>query len=284
MNNLKLINSQLGYYLAGLIEGDGSIWTPKEVIIPGKSRVYNPQISFSSHINDIALYEHIRDILGTGSLLKEKSSNACVYRISEKNTLITIINLINGKFRTPKIIYLHRAIDHINYVHKANIVKLPLDNSNLNNNAWLAGMTDADGNFHISLEGNYGLKKSNIRGRVKCTFCIKQRMMDKPLGLSCLPFMTEIANMFQCKINYKGENGITFLVQADNKHYLTKSYFDKYPLMSSKHLNYLSFLQGLNYIGKRLTDKEIVEIQNIKNSMNNKRTYFNWNHLKNFYI
>jgi hypothetical protein len=53
------------------------------------------------------------------------------------------------------------------------------------------------------------------------------------------------------------------------------AYFDKFPLMSSKYLEYMSFKQGLNYLGKRLTDKEIREIQDIKNSMNNQRTLFN---------
>jgi LAGLIDADG endonuclease len=136
-------------------------------------------------------------------------------------------------------------------------------------------MTDADGNFHISLEGTYGSNNSLARGRVKCTFSIKQRVTDKPTGLSCVPFMSEIAKFFQCKINYKSDNEMTFLVQADNIHYLTKSYFNKYPLMTSKHLNYLCFLQALDYLGRRLTDKEILEIQSIKNSMNKKRTTFN---------
>ena len=48
---------------------------------------------------------------------------------------------------------------------------------------------------------------------------------------------------------------MTFCAQADSKHSLTKSYFDKYPLMTSKQLNYLCFIQGLDYLGKRLTDK-----------------------------
>jgi hypothetical protein len=77
---------------------------------------------------------------------------------------------------------------------------------------------------------------------------------------------------------------MTFLVQADKKHYLTKTYFNRYPLMTSKWLNYLCFLQGLDYLGKRLTDREIIEIKNLKDSMNNKRTYFNWDHLNSFYI
>jgi LAGLIDADG DNA endonuclease family protein len=106
-------------------------------------------------------------------------------------------------------------------------------------------------------------------------FSIKQRTIDKPTGDSCVSFMTEIANLFQCKINYTSVNAITFIAQADNKQLLTKSYFNNYPLMSSKYLDYLCFLQGSNYLGKRLTNQEIVDVQKIKNSMNSKRTYFN---------
>ena len=45
--------------------------------------------------------------------------------------------------------------------------------------------------------------------------------------------------------------------------------------MTSKRLDYLCFLQGLNYLGKRLTNQEIIEIKNIKNSMNRNRTLYN---------
>lgn len=197
-----------------------------------------------------------------------------------------MINLINGKFRTPKIKYLYKAIDHLNLLYNTNIQKLPLDASNLESNAWLAGFTDADGNFSVSLEGSYALvlseNKSQKRGRVKCVFSIKQRIIDKPTGDSFLPIMTKIANFFECKIHYKAANEITFLLQADSKHNLTTTYFDKYPLMTSKRLDYLSFVKGLNYLGKRLTKQEINEIREIQNSMNNNRTYFNWYHLNSF--
>ena len=197
-----------------------------------------------------------------------------------------MINMVNGKFRTPKIKYLYKAIDHLNVVHNTNIEKLPLDKSILESNAWLAGFTDADGHFQISLEGSYGLNKSRYisRGRVKCIFSIKQRVIDKLTGDSCLPFMSKIANSFQCKIKYESKNEMSFLAQADSKHHLTKSYFNKYPLMASKYLDYLCFLQGLSYLGKRLTDQEVTNIQKIKNSMNKNRTYFNWYHLYYFYV
>ncbi len=134
-------------------------------------------------------------------------------------------------------------------------------------------MTDSDGCFYIS--GVYGLTNSTHKGRVICSFILKQRMVDKAVNLSCVPFMREITNLFECKINYKGTNEIVFVAQANSKHYLVRSYFDKFPLMSSKYLNYICYVKALNYLGKRLTNKEIIEIQSLKNSMNNKRTYYN---------
>jgi hypothetical protein len=103
--------------------------------------------------------------------------------------------------------------------------------------------------------------------------------------------MTELANFFQANLNYKTSNSslfknpskmLVFFAQSDRKHYIITNYLSKFPLMSSKHLNYLSFYKGLNYLGKRLTREEILEIRDIKNSMNNLRTEFNWDHLNNF--
>lgn len=135
-------------------------------------------------------------------------------------------------------------------------------------------MADSDGNFHISLCNIYG-NKNLKRGRVICSFTLSQRMIDTASNLSCIPFMTKAANLFQSNINYKSGNTMAFVAQANNKHYLVKSYFERFPLMSSKHLEYLCFLKGLNYLGKKLTKEEIIEIQTIKYSMNNRRIYFN---------
>lgn len=275
-------NSELGYYLAGLMEGDGNIWTQRTIRSP-TGRIINPQIMYTFHKKDKPLYEHIKNVLGGGTFYHLKNSNACRYKICDKNTLIKTINLINGKFRTPKIDYLYKAIDYLNYVHNADIQKLPLDRSNILDSPWLAGITDADGNFHISLIGIYKSIDSLDRGRIICSYTLKQRMIDKATNLSCIPFMANIAKPFGSNINFKGVNELVFVVQANNKHHLIKSYFNKFSLMSSKHLEYLSYLKALNYLSKSLNKEEILEIQNIKNSMNNKRTYFNWDHLNNFY-
>jgi len=84
------------------------------------------------------------------------------------------------------------------------------------------------------LEGIYGLNGSRLRGRVKCTFSINQRIIDKPTGLSCVPFMTEIADLFKCNINFPKGNVMALVAGANSKHFLTKLYFNEFPLMGSK--------------------------------------------------
>lgn len=102
--------------------------------------------------------------------------------------------------------------------------------------------------------------------------------------------MTKLADYFKCNLNYKTtiinplnpSKLVVFYVQSDKNHTTVVNYFNKYPLMSSKHLDYLCYVKGLNFLGKRLTKKEILEIQQLKHSMNNKRIYYNWDHLKYF--
>lgn len=52
MQNLNTNNSQLGYYLAGLIEGDGSIWRPKPPVSHNKY-VCNSRIKIDFHKREI---------------------------------------------------------------------------------------------------------------------------------------------------------------------------------------------------------------------------------------
>jgi len=96
--------------------------------------------------------------------------------------------------------------------------------------------------------------------------------------------MTKLAEFFQVNLNYKTEYSstfkepakkIVFYAQSDRKHYIMVSYLTKFPLMTSKYLDYLAFFKGLNYLGKRLTGEEIIEVRSIKKSMNNERTEYN---------
>jgi LAGLIDADG endonuclease len=281
--------NQLGYYIAGLIEGDGSI-----ILRKGEREKISPKIVFTFGKKETPMYERLHKILNTGVIYEEKSG-VCRYSITNAEAVINIINLINGKFlatHTPKIQALYKAIDNLNLWRNANLLKLPLDKSGLDTNAWLAGFIDTDGHFSIKLTGCYASDNSEDRGRVQCVFSLNQSEFNRVTKESNVSFMTCLAEFFQVNLNYKVENSllfkepakkVVFFAQSDRKHYIIVSYLTKYPLMSSKHLNYLSFFKGLNYLGKRLTREEILEVRYIKQSMNNSRTEYSWDHLNNFY-
>lgn len=279
-------NNQLGYYLAGLIEGDGSI-----ILRKGEREKTSPKIVFTFNKIEIPMYERLQKILNTGIIYTEKTG-VSRYSITNAEAVIHIINLVNGKFRTSKIQALYKAIDNLNKWRGANLVKLPLDNSSIDSNAWLSGFIDTDGHFSIKLTGIYGSDDSVIRGRVQCVFSINQSELNRVTGESNVPFMTALAKFFQVNLLHKIENAsasrgsaktISFFAQSDRKHFIITTYLSKFPLMSSKHLNYLSFFKALSYLGRQLTREEVLEIRAIKSSMNKSRTEYNWDHLNDFY-
>ena len=65
-------------------------------------------------------------------------------------------------------------------------------------------------------------------------------------------------------------------------------YFDKFPLFSSKYLDFLSWKEAHNLIVQNAHHKKyglegLTKIKNLKNSINNNRSEFSWLHLNQFY-
>ncbi|UYZ01805.1 LAGLIDADG family homing endonuclease (plasmid) [Peribacillus frigoritolerans] len=100
--------NQLGPYLAGLVEGDGSI-----ILRKGDKEKISPKFVFTFGKKELKMYERLQGILSTGSINIEKTG-ICRYSITNADAVINLINMVNGKFRTPKIIALHKAIDNLN--------------------------------------------------------------------------------------------------------------------------------------------------------------------------
>ena len=91
-------SSQLGYYLAGLIESDGTIIVPKE----GSSNT--PKIDIVFNIKDKPLALHIKQVLDYGSI--QENGNAVNLVIRSKMGILDLVSLINGKFlRRPHLKY-----------------------------------------------------------------------------------------------------------------------------------------------------------------------------------
>lgn len=110
-------SEQLGYYLAGLIEGDGYI---------GDNRI---EISF--HMDDISSAYYIKKTIGYGSVLSVKGKNSVRYVLRHTVGLEKLFTLINGKLlNSPKR---DQLIKH-KYSEKYNKPILPVANFDLLSN------------------------------------------------------------------------------------------------------------------------------------------------------
>lgn len=87
----------------------------------------------------------IQNYIGHGNFSKIKGKNAYNYLIGNIEGMIVVINMINGLMRTKKILKLYNLIEFINtkYPEIKKIEKLPIDNSELKDNAWFSGFTDS---------------------------------------------------------------------------------------------------------------------------------------------
>lgn len=278
-DNKKNFNS----YLAGLFEGDGHIWMPKY----NMKKKHNPRFCITFNIKNEPLAKKLLEIIGYGFIRYKPKDNACVLVISPVKGLKFIIECINGELRTPKIIQLHNLIDWINKNHSSEIKKLPIKKGNLDKDNWFAGFVDADGNFsiqHTKLED--GAKKRKI----SCRLRIEQRMYEPISKKSYFNVLTEISTFLNCNLNTRKQisTGNTyFIIAASSRKSLLiiMTYFKNFSLYSSKYLDYKDWEQAANLIleNNHYTEKGIIKINCLKNNINLKRTYFNWDHLNNLY-
>lgn len=270
-------------YLAGLIEGDGTIIVPKTVRSP-KGKLNYPSIQIVFHLKDLPLALIIQKELGFGSITRKKGINAYILTINNYEGLIFTINLINGNMRTPKIYSLYNLIDFYQTINKINIDKKPINNSSIDSNPWLSGFIEADGSFQVRTT----ITKNSKYSKFECKIEISQRQIDHK-GFSNLEFLSKVAKLFDTEVkkirldNPKPEYRVrTTNLKGNNQ---VKNYLIKYPLFGSKYLDYIDWIKVLDIFNKdehkTVLGKE--KIVTIKSGMNNKRTIFTWDHLQNFY-
>ena len=278
--SFRTINQKFSSYLAGLFEGDGCIWIP--INERDKINIY-PMITLTFNSKDFPLISIIQEKLDIGHIYKVKGKNAYTYRISNLVSLYRLINIINGYIRTPKIYKLNKLIDYLN--NKGyDINKYPLDLTPLNSNAWLSGFIDADGHFSVRVSTD---KKNRLK-RIACSLEITQSQKFIDLdGNNNFNVLSLIGNYLLCQVketksNYKNpQHRIRTTSLAGN--IVLKNYLLKYPLFTSKFLDSKDWMEVLNYFEKKEHKIKYNEIIKIKSSMNDRRTVFHWNHLKNFY-
>lgn len=305
-------------YLAGLIEGDGTIWVynNKNISNINKVTLKIPKISVVFNVKDKPLADYLCDITKCG-IVNKKKGNHVLWEIQNFHEVYYIISLINGYMRTPKYEALSRAILwYNNYIIKYknmdisksklkgwDIINVPrsiklcknidiikdkgLDESELFSNSWLSGMTDADGNFSLSL---YKKKRINIWYRLELKQSYESKYSNNDNN-NYFTIMSKISKMFNSKLYTRSRElnlcdtiklYHSYIVMVSNKNNisLVKKYFNKYPLLSSKNNDYKDWSEVSNIIeikGQNIETYKYVE--KIRNNYNKTRKIFNWDHL-----
>jgi len=285
-SNLMENNNEnnFGSYLAGLFEGDGHIWIPKNKLV----KKHNPRFCITFHIKDKSLAEVIFKKIGYGFIRIKSKENAVVLTVSPIKGLRYIISIISPFLRTPKIKQVNNLIKWLNEHYQTNYLNLNYNDNSLCSDNWLSGFIDADGGFYI-----YYKNKTDNKIITKLNLTIEQRKIDPTSNESYEYIMKKIADFFKVNLiirNQKSTNNSYFRVVATSK--LSKSividYLTRFPLYSSKFLDYSDWKKA-NLILMNISKKNIVDNKNafedynevllLKNSMNNKRINFNWDHL-----
>lgn len=261
----------LGSYLAGLIEGDGTVTVPtRERSLKGK--LNNPSIQIAFQSRDFPIVMLLCQVLGHGSISKKKQSAAHIYTINNLKGLIHVSDLVNGKMRGPKI---HQFIKLIEYINKKspelNITAMPSDTTPLGQNSWLAGFIEANGSFQVrtSLECK--------QPRLALSFELVQARTTR-YGYSTLELMQGIADFLSVRVNPIREDRkhpqyrIRTSSVSTNKS--LQNYLMNNPLYGSKYLDFKDWCTVLTFFESNthwLNKEHIVEI---KSQINQGRTIF----------
>lgn len=254
--HLKPLNdTQLGYYLAGLIDGDGHFCSKQQLVI-------------AFNLNDAQLAYYIKKQLGHGSVQKVKSKNAVLLVVASSKGLERVISLINGKFKSrSKLNQIKRNIlGHTKYTDFSNSITLSISKNDDLNNHWLAGFSDADASFQIKLISRN--KKTEVR--------LNYQIDQKENHLLIL-----IKNFLGGNIGYRSSQD-TYYYGSTSFGSAKKviSYFDHYHLLSSKHVNYLKWRKAYVLVQNKrhLTSCGVDSIIKLKNTMNR------WDKTKTFQL
>lgn len=240
-----LNNKQLGYYLAGLIDGDGHFSKAQQLVIV-----------FSSP--DAFLAYYLKEKLGYGNVKKVKDKNAYLLIIAKKEGMLQVINLINGKLRTKHKFdqVVNNVLNHNKYTDQN--IHFTLDSSKNLDNHWLAGFSDADASFQIKIIKRITRNKPEIRLNYQ---------IDQKSDL--------LLNMIK---EYLGGN-IGYRKSQDTYYYGSTNfgsakkvieYFDQYHLQSRKHISYLRWRKVYRLIQDKehLTEKGLSKIIKMKSLLN----------------
>nr|BBG67062.1 hypothetical protein [Stropharia rugosoannulata] len=267
----------LGSYLAGLIEGDGTIVVPKTNRSP-KGKLNYPCIQIVFQLKDFPLCQAIQKELKYGSISKKKQSAAYILTINSNEGLIKLCHLINGKIRGPKYFQYSLLVKYLNNKNlDLNLIVGKLDQSSLTTNSWLAGFIESDGCFQVRTSLDSKVK------RLQLSFELSQARVTR-YGYSMYELMQSIAQFLNVNVND---------IRSERKHpqyrirtstlktnLILCNYLDQFNLQGTKYLDYQDWKSIMHYFEEATHNQNIPKIVEIKSGMNQRRTEYTWDHLQ----
>lgn len=269
-----------GSYLAGLIEGDGTIIVPKEERSP-KGKLNYPSIQIVFALKDFPLCQFIQKQIGHGTISKKKQSAAYILTINNLNGLIVVSDLINGKMRGPKYHQFELLVRYLSIKSKTLTMKPPLlggiNTSSLLSDSWLCGFIEADGSFQVrtSLTSKYP--------RLSLSFELVQSRITH-YGFSMEDILQHIAIFLRVNLNEirsdRKNPQYRLRTSSLRTNQNIRDYLIKHPLKGTKYLDFLDWCKVLDYFEEGTHKENIAHIVEIKSQMNQRRTVYNWDHLQ----
>lgn len=269
----------LGHYLAGLWEGDGNI-NVKDKSSP------KPTFHITFHKQQAPVAQKLLFVLRricnqdpVGSVHIRQDNNSCVLNVFSPIGLECIFNLIHDKLKTPKAYQLNLIGNWLNKRHKTNLSSVKHNPTFTLNTSWFAGFADADACFGIDL-------RLKTRKSVACQFQTNQRMQDPKSGLDYGELFYGISQALNVKlytIMEKKSGRYYYVIKASSlkSKQILRNYFDIYPLLTSKFLDYKDWC-AVDDLMRIRSERQINfnHMFELKNGMNKSRTQFNWCHLE----
>lgn len=299
-------NKYLRSYLAGQIEGDGTIYVPKNQSYSKKSKTKRGNVVFKNQKNyptiricfparDYPLAQKLQSVFG-GSVEWSKHKTYLILKFQSIESVYMVAYLINGYMRTPKIKKFESLVNFGNRNLGNNMKVKKQCKSSLGDDAWQTGFTEADSNFSISITvrnkktGNLRVQPSfNLEISTKMNF--KLHKFDQNI-YETKEFLTDICNFFGGTIYYRerfnkkmGKTYTSHNMKRFNANSLKKvcDYYHKFPFKGSKHLNFTEWARVV-MMPKPLDREGKQRCQDIRKNYNSTRTVFSWDHLESWDI
>ena len=250
MSTLLNDDEQFGYYLAGLIEGDGCF--------------ERNRLTICYHEKDLPSALWLKERIGYGKVNPIKMKKAIGYYLTEKEGIKKVMNLVNGKFNTNSKI--NQMIKY-KYDLKYGVKILPPNlNPKIRNSYWLSGFVDADGCFLVLIRNLIGLMSQDLSLKKKRTGEVRLKLKISQKKGEVLESIHKEFGGYLAKAK-RGEweyDSTSFTVALK-----LIEYFDKYSLISTKYIEYLLWRDCYRIVQRKehLTKEGLDKIVKLKLSI-----------------